>query len=300
MNTFAIASLFAVSTMAAGGAYDYADNGASWGKTKEQFAWFANCQGGKQQSPINLLTTATTTDVAKIDMSGYFNAAINKSQFADTSKSAWKADIYPEDERLNANMSLTYQDGTTGDFTFKQYHFHAPSEHAVDGKLMDAEIHFVHVDKNSGTMTDGLQTGESYGAVIGVFFDQSAGTEDNEFLESFWEATEGDSNVDIESILSAAGSEGFWSYPGSFTTPGCDEGISWSVMKKAQPISDAQLLKFTSKLGNTGNNRVLQAVNDRTVYLSTVAPATGFSAEDGATGVTTYAALVVAAVAALF
>jgi len=44
MNTFAIASLFAVSTMAAGGAYDYADNGASWGKSQEQFAWFANCQ----------------------------------------------------------------------------------------------------------------------------------------------------------------------------------------------------------------------------------------------------------------
>lgn len=239
MNTFATASLFAVSAMASGGDYTYADNGASWGKTQAQFAWFANCQQGTQQSPINLLTTATTTDVAKIDMSGYFNAAINKSQWADTSKSAWKADIYPEEERLEAGMKLTYQDGTTGDFTFKQYHFHAPSEHAVDGQLMDAEIHLVHVDKNSGTMTNGMQAGETYGAVIGVFFDQSAGTEDNEFLESFWEASAGDSTVDIESILSAAGSEGFWSYPGSFTTPGCDEGISWSVMKKAQPISDA-------------------------------------------------------------
>ena len=25
-----------------------------------------------------------------------------------------------------------------------QYHFHTPSEHTVDGKLMDAEIHIVH------------------------------------------------------------------------------------------------------------------------------------------------------------
>lgn len=55
----------------------------------------------------------------------------------------------------------------------------------------------------------------------------------------------------------------FWSYDGSLTTPPCTEGIKWSVLKSVQPISEAQLAKFTALWAGDaayaegkGNNRV--------------------------------------------
>lgn len=51
-------------------------------------------------------------------------------------------------------------------------HFHSPSEHTVDGKNYDLELHMVHSDVKTGAP----------GAVIGIFFsvDDTAG--DNIFL----------------------------------------------------------------------------------------------------------------------
>jgi len=50
--------------------------------------------------------------------------------------------------------------------TFKpaQLHFHAPSEHTVNGKHYDLEMHIVHLTASGAP-----------GAVIGVFFDRKAG-----------------------------------------------------------------------------------------------------------------------------
>jgi hypothetical protein len=73
----------------------------------------------------------------------------------------------------------------------------------------------------------------------------------------------------------------FWSYSGSLTTPPCTEGIKWSVLKNVQPISNAQLVKFTSLwAGNSayaagkGNNRAIQLLNGRTVYDSDMSETT--------------------------
>jgi carbonic anhydrase len=45
-----------------------------------------------------------------------------------------------------------------------QLHFHAPSEHTVNGKHYDLELHIVHLTEAGAP-----------GAVIGVFFDREAG-----------------------------------------------------------------------------------------------------------------------------
>ena len=46
----------------------------------------------------------------------------------------------------------------------RQYHFHAPSEHSVDGELFAAEMHIVHQLRGAGG-TDAL-------AVVGILFEQ--------------------------------------------------------------------------------------------------------------------------------
>jgi carbonic anhydrase len=51
-------------------------------------------------------------------------------------------------------------------------HFHAPSEHTVEGKHFDLELHIVHVDAV-----------QNPAAVIAIFFDRvEGGTFYNEFL----------------------------------------------------------------------------------------------------------------------
>merc|ERR1712032_1326562 len=85
-------------------------------------------------------------------------------------------------------MKRTFEDGTTANFKPLQLHFHAPSEHTVDGKHYDLKMHIVHLYEDG-----------SLGGVLGVMFDRSADTTDesDEFIGSldFANATTGGNNV---------------------------------------------------------------------------------------------------------
>lgn len=58
-------------------------------------------------------------------------------------------------------------------FDMLQFHFHAPAEHTIDGKYFALEVHLVHIDPSTGNL-----------AVLGFYFDEEAGTKENEFLEA--------------------------------------------------------------------------------------------------------------------
>lgn len=63
-----------------------------------------------------------------------------------------------------------------------QFHFHSPSEHTVDGKQYDLEMHIVHTQEGySASSSDNNKLG-----VYGFFFDVSKGGDsENDFLKSF-------------------------------------------------------------------------------------------------------------------
>lgn len=186
-------------------------------------------------------------------------------------------------------MVTTMHDGSELDWTAIEWHFHAPAEHRLDGVEHDAELHFVHFKKDS-FMFDNLN-----GSVIGVIFDRAAGgNKENPFLKSFFDSVDhiGDGvngnqpEIKISDFLESIDTEHYWTYDGSLTTPPCTEGIVWNVIKQVQPISDAQLKRFTEFLaddpnfaGGRGNNRGVQDLHGREVWQSDGATLGGFNAK---------------------
>ncbi len=240
MLSYVSGALLAATTFAATGKeWGYKELGADWGTILD--GKYSLCDTGLEQSPIDLTTDTDISD--KMELVGY-----NYYDFAANTKVddvTYTSGFLDESRRAEAELQITFADGSKSFFTPLQFHFHAPSEHSVDGKLYDAEVHLVHVIKGSGTVNeDGTVSGERFGAVIGIFFDTEEGSAtENPFIESVFnaldnrEAGEAETQIAMRQFLGSVDMTDYWSYDGSFTTPPCTEGLKWSVIKQVQSIS---------------------------------------------------------------
>lgn len=139
-----------------------------------------------------------------------------------------------------------------------QFHFHAPSEHTINGQPAAAELHLVHeIDDDSPQPRDK--------AVVGVLI--QAGVE-NPAFQTVWNnlyvanATPQpvDGEVNAAEMLPAL--QTTYRYAGSLTTPPCTENVAWNVMTEPIEMSPAQLEAFTDLIG-INTNRPVQPLNDR-------------------------------------
>ena len=149
-------------------------------------------------------------------------------------------------------LEISFDDGETTSFVPLQLHFHSPSEHTIDGKHYDLEMHIVHKYKDSGDL----------GAVVGIFFDTIVGgPTNNQFIAEIAPELardqklsdnnsngngqyEVDDGVRFAQFLRSVDFRDFYQYDGSLTTPPCTEGIRWLVVKDVQSLSPAQLEAF--------------------------------------------------------
>ena len=133
------AALAASATEAASGVYNYNSLGADWSEVNEL------CGTGKEQSPIDLVKWNTNRHPdQKIEGFNYRNygpeAGLGIIKETDTFKMAFT------DGRLNVTLPPTGEEetATRSNFYPIQLHFHAPSEHTVNGMHFDLEMHIVH------------------------------------------------------------------------------------------------------------------------------------------------------------
>jgi carbonic anhydrase len=152
------------------------------------------------------------------------------------------------------------------DYVLQQFHFHSPSEHRIDGKTFDLELHFVHKDRD-GNIT-----------VAGVLLNEGS---ENKILKELFTALEREA-LSGEASTEVSGGEtkklealnpaelfdvgSIYRYDGSLTTPPCTEGVKWSISSRPQELSKAQLAAF--KAFYNGNNRPVQDLHGRPVYRS--------------------------------
>ncbi|MEQ8435691.1 MAG: carbonic anhydrase family protein [Oceanicaulis sp.] len=215
--------------------YDGAVAPANWGSLNAEYAV---CDTGTEQSPIDLVST---------DMDAQNTPDINwtPASSAIVADTGYTVVVSVEDA---GGLTL----GGT-EYALAQFHFHAGSEHTIDGAQYPLEVHFVHVSEDGQL------------AVVGMMFEDGAA---NDPLAGIWaNLPEGEgetgfeATLDPNAFLPEAGA--IWRYEGSLTTPPCSEGVAWTVFQTPLTASSEQLAAFTARYDN--NFRPVQPLNARSL-----------------------------------
>ena len=231
--------------------YEGAEDPSHWASLSPEFA---RCGSGHQQSPIDIVTKAGTPLEAGADG---FEAA----RFDPSDTRTVPVDI--------VNNGHTIQVDTVGSgvlvigkdrYVLQQFHFHTPSEHTVDGRSYPLEVHFVH-------KTEGGKL-----AVVGLLFEEGP---ENAALTPYWNRMPrssgtpvdlGRGGVDIRKVIPAR--LDVYRYAGSLTTPPCNEGVHWLVLKEHSTASPAQIEAFRALMRH--NNRPVQPLSGRAVHTDVI------------------------------
>lgn len=212
------------------------DDPAEWGNLDQKYHL---CKDGKRQSPIDITDTT------------YANLADIRFVYRSRPES-----IVNNGHSIQINMrhgSYIIVGGKRYDL--KQFHFHAPSEHTINGKHSDMVAHFVH------------QAGDGRLAVIALVM---TGCKYNPIIETLWRQmpkTPGhkkslSGRINVQKLIPSR--RDYYNYSGSLTTPPCTEGVNWIVMKRPVEVSKDQVKTFTELFPKS--DRPIQDKYFRPVY----------------------------------
>ncbi len=231
--------------------YEGAEGPEHWGDLSPAFA---TCQAGRQQSPIDIQNAVKGEYVPKLELE--FPAAslriAHHEHVADGINNGHTIQInYPDSDTLNL-----------GDDPYElvQYHFHHPSEHAIDGRRFPMEMHLVHRDR-AGDL-----------AVVGVLINEGA---HNAAFDPIWanlpkakgvETHHEHVHVDVDALLPKSRTS--YRYEGSLTTPPCKEGVKWFVLTDPIELDANQIHTFEALIEH--NSRPVQPMHGRLVVSDVV------------------------------
>jgi carbonic anhydrase len=186
---------------------------------------FSSCR----QSPINITSPSIFTITPPL---GFLNIQY-KTETIDA-KLEKKNGHIDFDTSYNGHDYITSYNGH--DYKLLQYHVHIPAEHQINGKIYNAEVHFVHKDEQSNEYL-----------VIAIFLDSTI--DNNVFDEAIYETgiTNTKTTVSIDmSKLSDVFSSDYFTYAGSLTTDPFNDDVTWVIFTQASGTS-------SGKTGNTSN-----------------------------------------------
>ena len=139
-------------------------------------------------------------------------------------------------------------------FRLAQFHFHADSEHTLDGRHFPLEGHFV------------FKAADGRLAVIAVLYQPGQA---NALAGRLLDALDDQRTtppLDILGLLPRR--RGYYHYLGSLTTPPLTENVEWYVLPQPVSLSAAQLARFRARYEN--NRRAVQPMNDRPLLRASV------------------------------
>ncbi|RLN78353.1 hypothetical protein BBJ28_00000509 [Nothophytophthora sp. Chile5] len=237
MAAFALTESLIAADGAEGAAWGYKTNDSSMAGPEQWAEHYPTC-GGSSQSPIDISVTAgCNSEERSLTLSGEC-ADFNLTQ----SDESFKASV-------NGGALLT--------------------SHTLNGKALDGEVHFVHSNTDGSALL-----------VVGVFFEAVEGGETDAWVASVLDAMDtvsSNSTVPMslasysDLVNTAADAHGVYNYPGSLTTPACDEIVDWWVVKEPVQVSTTDFKRLQSQLkelhvtDDGKNARPVQALNGRVI-----------------------------------
>jgi carbonic anhydrase len=135
-------------------------------------------------------------------------------------------------------------------FMLAQFHFHAQSEHTIDGRHYPLEGHFVFKAQDGRL------------AVVGVMYQAGAANPQVQTLLddlSHKTPAPAEPEIDIAGLLPRQ--RGYYHYLGSLTTPPLTENVEWYVLPAPVTMSQQQIDAFLAHYRR--NNRNIQPLNGR-------------------------------------
>lgn len=216
------------------------------------------CGSGRLQSPINLNTRTAIRqggiEPLIVHYSGVMGHLIYDHRHFEV--------FFPDSDGYDEHV----EGGPMNDspHKLKELHFHAPSEHQLDGKVYPLEAHFENVDALGDTV------------VLSVLFLEGDKRSEliDEFLRRIPSATTlPDSGpmeeVDAELLFTSLhGLERkFFFYNGSLTTPPCREGqVHFLIFSQPVPATPDQIEMVASISLERHNARPVQPSYNRTIF----------------------------------
>ena len=219
--------------------YEGEEGPSHWGELNDEYVM---CSLGSNQSPIDLVADVTA-ELPELEFEYYSQSIIDVVNNGHTIQQNVKPGSFLKIPRQGVSTEL------------KQFHFHSPSEHTVDGNSFAMEMHFVHIDENGAIL------------VVGVLIDEG---DENPVLKQLWSfmpenaGETSEQAIGIEETNLLPPTREYFTYGGSLTTPPCSEGVKWVVLKTPIEASAEQIVAFKKRMGPI-TNRPVQPHNARLI-----------------------------------
>lgn len=205
-----------------------------WGMLSKKYM---SCETGNRQSPINLSMSRHGNPQQKLDFH-YQTSQLHEMNNGHTIQVSHTSEC-----RVDLNNR---------NYKLRQFHFHTPSEHHIEGKAFPMEMHLVHQNETGHVL------------VIAVMLETDA---TQPVLGKLWkwlpEQAEQEVSIPLEFSLTdilPANTE-HYTYSGSLTTPPCTEGVQWIVLKDPMHVTQKDVDQFVQIIGH--NARPIQPLRGR-------------------------------------
>jgi len=213
------------------------------------------CSAGKTQSPINI----NSDRILKVDLPSLeFLYKPSPLSIIDNGHTVMVK--YGEGSNLIV-------DGRQ--YRLLQFHFHKPSEEAINGERTDMVVHLVHQHFDGSLAVVGVLMSTKPPSTGKKMFSSGDSPKENTLISTLWSNVPLIKNqmsdlaltIDANQLLPA--DRGYFTFMGSLTTPPCTENVLWIVMKNPIYVSTAQVKNFENLYPM--NARPLQARGDRVI-----------------------------------
>ncbi|KAJ7947837.1 Alpha carbonic anhydrase [Quillaja saponaria] len=220
---------------------------ARWGDLHREWSM---CKNGQMQSPIDLLNERVeiVSHLGRLNRSYHSSNATIKNRGHD--------------------IMLKWIDGAGyivvngTQYVLKQLHWHSPSEHTINGRRFNLELHMVHESPTGQT------------AVVAIMY--KIGRPDS-FLSMITNHLAAITDITEKEIVLGIidpkqiniGSRKYYRYIGSLTIPPCTQNVVWTIVRKVRTVTREQvrLLRVAVHDESNSNARSLQPINRRKVHL---------------------------------